>query len=143
MLEKIAAGEGTTASTGASTSPKFVLDRYICAMARFQVACSARLNDLQHTSPGGLQTHRNYPGTPGMADKDSECFQDQEEPSAADCTALLLYRTGLVVHPSTSLGPPGRPGQVQGHGLPHSNSQLRLYRVDPPARDKLTAPFVG
>jgi hypothetical protein len=42
MMEKIAAGEGTAASTGASTSPKFVLDRYICAMARFPVACSAR-----------------------------------------------------------------------------------------------------
>ena len=54
-LEKIAAGEGLTASTGASTSPKFVLDRYICAMARFQVACSARFNDLQHTSPGGYK----------------------------------------------------------------------------------------
>ena len=55
MMEKIAAGEGLTASTGASTSPKFVLDRYICAMARFQVACSARFNDLQHTSPGGYK----------------------------------------------------------------------------------------
>ena len=55
MLEKIAAGEGLTAATGASTSPKFVLDRYICAMARFQVACSARFNDLQHTSPGGYK----------------------------------------------------------------------------------------
>ena len=55
MLEKIAAGEGLTAATGASTSPKFFLDRYICAMARFQVACSARFNDLQLTSPGGYK----------------------------------------------------------------------------------------
>ena len=55
MLEKIAAGGGLTTATGSASSPKFVLDRYICAMARFQVACSARFNDLQHTSPGGYK----------------------------------------------------------------------------------------
>ena len=55
MLEKIAAEGGLTTATGSSSSPKFVLDRYICAMARFQVACSARFNDLQHTSPGGYK----------------------------------------------------------------------------------------
>jgi len=70
MMERIAAGEGTTASTGASTSPKFVLDRYICAMARFKLP-AAPSSMTSNILVRGLQTHRDHLGTPGMADKDS------------------------------------------------------------------------
>ena len=51
LLEKVASGAGLTGPLTA----KNTLDRYICAIARFQVACSARFNDLQHTSPGGYK----------------------------------------------------------------------------------------
>ena len=50
-LESIAAGLGTLMKQESSPSPGSLLDRYICAVARFQVACSARFNDLQHTAP--------------------------------------------------------------------------------------------
>ena len=50
-LESIAAGMGTLMKQESSPSPGSLLDRYICAVARFQVACSARFNDLQHTTP--------------------------------------------------------------------------------------------
>ena len=50
-LESIAAGLGTLMKQESSPSPGSLLGRYICAVARFQVACSARFNDLQHTAP--------------------------------------------------------------------------------------------
>ena len=93
MMEKIAAGEGLTASTGASTSPKFVLDRYICAMARFQVACSARFNDLQHTSPGGYKLTETTLELQAWQTKTVSAFRIKKNP--APLIAPLYSFTGL------------------------------------------------
>ena len=93
MMEKIAAGEGLTASTGASTSPKFVLDRYICAMARFQVACSARFNDLQHTSPGGYKLTETTLELQAWQTKTVRAFRIKKNP--VPLIAPLYSFTGL------------------------------------------------
>ena len=56
-LEEVAAGPGPTpAQSGEGPSPVELLDQYICGVVRFQVACSARFNDLQHTIPTAYVT---------------------------------------------------------------------------------------
>jgi len=57
-LEEVAAGPGPTpAGSGEGPSANAVLDQYICGVVRFQVACSARCNDLQHTIPTAYKFH--------------------------------------------------------------------------------------
>ena len=72
-------------------------------MARFQAACSARFNDLQHTSPA-VQTDRDHHG---VADEDSQRLPHQEEPGAFDLAPLLIYGERLVVGPDNNLDPVG------------------------------------
>lgn len=52
-LERIAAGKPSVATGAGKVTPKQFMDQYICAIARFQVACSSRVNDLQGSE--GLQ----------------------------------------------------------------------------------------
>ena len=57
-LEEVAAGPGPNPSgIGEGPSANAVLDQYICSVVRFQVACSARFNDLQHTIPTAYKFH--------------------------------------------------------------------------------------
>ena len=57
-LEEVAAGSGQTpAGSGENLSAHTILDQYICGVVRFQVACSARFNDLQHTIPTAYKFH--------------------------------------------------------------------------------------
>ena len=53
VLEEIASGTYRQDSSGSEGLPPVALmDQYICGITRFQVACSARFNDLQHCHPG-------------------------------------------------------------------------------------------
>ena len=54
-LERVAAGDLAVAHGTDKVTPQQLMDQYICAIARFQVACSSRFNDLQHTSPANFK----------------------------------------------------------------------------------------
>ena len=54
-LEHVAAGDLAVAHGTDKVTPQQLMDQYICAIARFQVACSSRFNDLQHTSPANFK----------------------------------------------------------------------------------------
>ena len=61
-LEEVAAGPGPApAQSGEGPSPVELLDQYICGVVRFQVACSARFNDLQHTIPTAYTSSMGAP----------------------------------------------------------------------------------
>ena len=55
--------------------------------------------------PGGLQANREDAGAAGMAKQDCERSPDQEENGASHCTALLLFRHGLVDGAHPVMGP--------------------------------------
>ena len=75
-------------------------------MARFQVACSARFNDLESS---WIQAHGDHFGTPSLADEDRKRFLHQEEPGSFDCPALLIHGARPVDYPHPILGPTGSP----------------------------------
>ena len=54
-LEEGAAFVPIVSSSGTSAPAPPVLDAYILGVVRFQVGCSARFSDLQHTRPGELK----------------------------------------------------------------------------------------
>lgn len=79
-LEQIAGGTSAVALGTGRTSPKHLLDRYITAMARFQVACSARFNDLQHTSPSGYKSSDKSIELSAWQTKTTNAFQIKQKP---------------------------------------------------------------
>ena len=134
--------EGTTASTGASTSPKFVLDRYICAMARFQVACSARFNDLQHTSPSGYKLTETTLEPQAWQTKTVSAFRIKKNP--VPLIAPLYSFTGLDWW---SILPQAWDRLVAQDKFKDMDYLIPTVSSDftglIPARDKRTAPFAG
>ena len=127
VLEKIAAGEGAANTKADGASAKLLLDRYICAMTRFQVACSASFNDLQHTSPMGYKLTET---TLELQAWQTKTVSNQKEASPTDRPALLIHGPGLVVHRHPGMGQIDSPGQVPGYGLSHSNYQFGLHGLD-------------
>ena len=75
------------AHRGEGPNPADLLDQYICGVVRFQVACSAHFNDLQHTMEAynGLQVLWRHHWTSSLADENSLGLQIQEESSSSPC----------------------------------------------------------
>ena len=70
------------------------VDRYIMAMARFNLACSARFN---HLAADG-QVHEQHPGAARLADKDHVGSGHQTEPGPAH-RPIILFLGGQMVDP--------------------------------------------
>ena len=80
-LEEVAAGPGPTpAQSGEGPSPVELLDQYICGVVRFQVACSARFNDLQHTIPTAYKFHGGTIELQAWQTKTVSAFRSKKSP---------------------------------------------------------------
>eukprot|EP00435_Cladocopium_sp_Y103_P021864 s134_g5.t1 len=109
-LERVAGGKPTAAAGAGKPSPKQLMDQYICAMARFQVACSARFNDLQHTSPKGYRLNDKTLELSAWQTKTVSAFRIKKNPvpliaplysfsGESWWTVLTQSWDRLVVHP--------------------------------------------
>ena len=105
-------------------------DRYIMAMARFNLACSARFNDVQHTSPQTVKSTSNT----------LELLAWQTEPGPAHRPIVLLLGgqmvdpLGAVVEEIQGLG---------GDGLPDPHDQQGQDGLHPPPRNPRQVPEVA
>ena len=80
-LEEVAAGPGPApAQSGEGPSPVELLDQYICGVVRFQVACSARFNDLQHTIPTAYKFHGGTIELQAWQTKTVSAFRSKKSP---------------------------------------------------------------
>ena len=80
-LEEVAAGPGPApAQSGEGPSPVELLDQYICGVVRFQVACSARFNDLQHTIPTAYKFHGGIIEFQAWQTKTVSAFRSKKSP---------------------------------------------------------------
>ena len=57
-----------------------LLDQFILGVVRFQVACSARFNDLQHTSTGSLQVNSSTVELSAWQTKTVSAFKMKKSP---------------------------------------------------------------
>ena len=87
-------GEGTPPENRVPELTKAV-DRYIMAMARFNLACSARFNDAAHLAADG-QVHKQHPGAAGLANEDHVGSGHQTEPGPAHRPIVLLLGGQMV-----------------------------------------------
>eukprot|EP00435_Cladocopium_sp_Y103_P060109 s690_g21.t2 len=80
-LEEVASGGGVPSAHGEEPlSPKGALDQYICGVVRFQVACSARFNDLQHTIPTAYKFHGGTIELQAWQTKTVSAFRSKKSP---------------------------------------------------------------
>ena len=104
------------------------------AMARFNLACSARFNGAAHLAADG-QVHEQHPGAASLADEDHVGSGHQTEPGPAHRPIVLLLGgqmvdpLGEVVEEIQGLG------GVPRDGLPDPHDQQGQDGLHPPPRN--------
>ena len=72
------------------------VDRYIMAMARFNLACSARFNDVQHTE-------RRFPGPRSFLEHPDNAVVSSSLPKAKECSSFWITEEGQLWMEENSL----------------------------------------
>ena len=103
------------------------LDSFILGLVRFQVCCSARLNDLQHTAPFYYAAHHEHPWVRSMADQDSQCDKNQKTSSAVDLPEIQLHGACLVAAPLDVVDKAFISSSLWSHRLLDPNDQQGWY----------------
>eukprot|EP00435_Cladocopium_sp_Y103_P020490 s1944_g5.t1 len=105
-LEEVASGGGVPSAHGEEPlSPMGALDQYICGVVRFQVACSARFNDLQHTIPTAFKFHGGTIELQAWQTKTVLAFRSKKSP--VPLLAPTYSFTGRVVTPDDCMAEDG------------------------------------
>ena len=114
--------------------PHKVMDSYILGLARFQLGCSARFNDLQHVHPREIHCTTETVEFAGMANKDSFGSKDTTPSSPTYLPQVQLLWEGLVVRPGSPDTQADSGGTVQSYGFFDTHSQQRLQRCHLPTQ---------
>ena len=114
--------------------PHKVMDSYILGLARFQLGCSARFNDLQHVHPREIHCTTETVEFAGMANKDSFGSKDTTPSSPTYLPQVQLLWEGLVVRPGSPDTQADSGGTVQSYGFFDIHSQQRLHRCHLPTQ---------
>ena len=117
------------------------VDRYIMAMARFNLACSARFNDVQHTSPQTVKSTSNTLELLAWQTKTTSAVAIKRNPAHRPIVLLLggqmVDPLGEVVEEIQGLG------GVSRNGLPDPHDQQGQDGFHPPPRHPRQVPEVA